>query len=153
MIEADMDNEFLTSLRRLSDEEIVARLAPRPEVAAKVRKLPTPRAECTTRLEASFVAPSVSVAARQAVRDRRRADCVQHRASLQAPQSVRGDGVLCHAGLVLERVAVFAASLGAVPGLIRSVAGPRRDKRGTSIASGRRARAVLLMADCLRRPR
>src|SRR5262249_52713645 len=53
---------------------------------------------------------------RSAVRNRRRAERVQHRASLSPPQPVRGEGLLCHAGLVLERPALFAASLGGVPG-------------------------------------
>jgi hypothetical protein len=50
--------------RKIEVEEIVARLAPRPDVAAKVRKLPTPRdADRTSRLDASSVAPSLPVAA------------------------------------------------------------------------------------------
>jgi hypothetical protein len=50
--------------RKIDVEEIVARLAPRPNVATKVRRLPTSRgAELTARLDASSVAPSAWVAA------------------------------------------------------------------------------------------
>jgi hypothetical protein len=50
--------------RKIDVEEIVARLAPRPDVAAKMRKLPTPReADCTPKLDASSVAPLLSAAA------------------------------------------------------------------------------------------
>jgi hypothetical protein len=50
--------------RKVDVEEIVARLAPRPDVPAKVRKLPTPHdAERRLRLEESSVVPSVAVPA------------------------------------------------------------------------------------------
>jgi hypothetical protein len=50
--------------RKFDIEEIVARLAPRPEVATSVRKLPTARAaQGTARLDAPSVASSLSAAA------------------------------------------------------------------------------------------
>jgi hypothetical protein len=52
--------------RKMDVEEIVARLAPRPDVAASVRKLPTARdAHPRPSLDASSVAPSLSLAATQ----------------------------------------------------------------------------------------
>src|SRR5262249_20654929 len=49
--------------RKIDVEEIVARLAPRPDVAAKLRRLPAPRNADRTRLDASSVASSVAVTA------------------------------------------------------------------------------------------
>jgi len=50
--------------RKIDVEEIVARLAPRPDIAASVRRLPTARdAHHTPSLDAASVAPSLSVAA------------------------------------------------------------------------------------------
>jgi hypothetical protein len=50
--------------RKIEIEEIVARLSPRPDVAAKVRRLPTPRnAHRAPSLDATSVAPSAVVAA------------------------------------------------------------------------------------------
>src|SRR5262245_48792200 len=49
--------------RKIEVEEILARLAPRPDVAAKVRKLPTAGdADRTPSLDGSSVAPSLSLA-------------------------------------------------------------------------------------------
>jgi hypothetical protein len=59
------------------------------------------------------------VPSRPPVRGRRRGDGFQHRAPLWAPQSTRSAGVLLHAGLVPEQVAVSDRDRGTRHGLER----------------------------------